>query len=111
MDAESEKLCLQELDHVILDLDKKVKIHFSYESYLNCIISYFAIIPSYFQVTLTYISNNWSTLSKNAENVLKKWVEKYTGDKSIAKEYLIRGTDANGNSIITVNIQTNDEIS
>lgn len=112
MNADSEKLCLEELDHLILDNDKKVwvvyiiffkerniwrwlktQLHPTYEIGF-CLL--------FTQVTVTYISNNFNVPNKDSETVLGKWIKNYSGDKKIAKEYLIRGTDLNGNSIITV---------
>ncbi|XP_031622883.1 DNA polymerase delta subunit 3 [Contarinia nasturtii] len=76
MDTETEKLCLEEIDHLILDTDKKV--------------------------SLVTISNNWNVPNKDGEIILEKWLKTYSGDRKIAKEYLIRGVDLNGNVIITV---------
>lgn len=88
MDAESEKMCLEEIDHAVLDNDKKV--------------------------TIAFISNNWNIPNKNSEVILEKWLKNYQGDRNIVKEYLIRGTDSNGNVIITIvaekNLPKADEI-
>lgn len=54
------------------------------------------------QVTITYISNTWNVPGIKGEVILEKWLKNYSGDRSIVKEYLIRGDDTNGNSIITV---------
>lgn len=54
------------------------------------------------QVTITYISNTWNVPNKDGVVILEKWVKNYTGERAIAKEYLIRGSDTNGNSVITV---------
>ncbi|XP_055304890.1 uncharacterized protein LOC129569757 [Sitodiplosis mosellana] len=76
MDSDSEKLCMEEIDHLVLDNDKKV--------------------------TVAYISNTWNIPNKDGEVILEKWLKNYTDDRSIVKEYLIRGNDTNGNAIITV---------
>lgn len=54
------------------------------------------------QVSLANISNNWNVPNKDAEIILEKWLKNYSDDRAIVKEYLIRGADSNGNSIITV---------
>lgn len=112
MNADSEKLCLEELDHLILDNDKKVWVVYilffkernnsrwlKNQSHSTYKIGFCLLFT---QVTVTYISNNFNVPNKDSEAVLGKWIKNYSGDKKITKEYLIRGTDLNGNSIITV---------
>lgn len=53
-------------------------------------------------MSLQVIANNWNAPFTDGEAVLKKWLEKYAGDQKIVKEYLVRGTDANGNVLISV---------
>lgn len=53
-------------------------------------------------MNLQALANNWNAPFADGEAVLKKWLDKYAGDQKIMKEYLIRGTDANGNVLITV---------
>lgn len=53
-------------------------------------------------MTLKEVSNNWNVSLKDSEIVLNKWLSTYKGDRRIVKEYLIRGTDLNGNCVISV---------
>lgn len=48
------------------------------------------------------IANNWNVPFNDGEAVLEKWLDKFAGDETIVKEYLIRGLDVNGNAFISV---------
>lgn len=58
----------------------------------------------FMQINLQYISNTWSVPFKVSESILQKWLDNYKGEKKIAKEFLIRGTDKENNAVITVSI-------
>lgn len=64
----------------------------------------FILFILFVKVTLKQISNNWNVSLKDSETVLNKWLTAYKNDRPIVKEFLIRGTDLNGNCVISVSI-------
>uniref|UniRef100_A0A182RDN7 DNA polymerase delta subunit 3 n=1 Tax=Anopheles funestus TaxID=62324 RepID=A0A182RDN7_ANOFN len=76
MDAELLKTCHREIGHIVFDANEKI--------------------------TTRRISNTWSLDSKQALELLQKWVEEQKGQKKLSLEYVIRGIDKNGTVFITL---------
>uniref|UniRef100_A0A182Y398 DNA polymerase delta subunit 3 n=2 Tax=Anopheles stephensi TaxID=30069 RepID=A0A182Y398_ANOST len=76
MDAELLKTCHREIGHIVFDANEKI--------------------------TTRRISNTWSLDSKQALEVLQKWLEEQKGQKKLAVEYVVRGIDKNGNLFFTL---------
>lgn len=76
MDAELLKTCHCEIGHIVFDANEKI--------------------------TTRRISNTWSLDSKQALEVLEKWLGEQKGQKKLSMEYVVRGTDKNGNVFITL---------
>lgn len=105
-DSDSEKICLETIDHTVLDDGKKVWFWMFDSVCFFYIYIYFNNISSSIQITITLISDKWNIPNKDSEIILEKWLNgHYNGDKQqILKEFLIRGEDSKGNLIITVSV-------
>ncbi|XP_050077694.1 DNA polymerase delta subunit 3 [Anopheles maculipalpis] len=76
MDAELQKTCHREIGHIVFDANEKI--------------------------TIRKISNTWSLDSKQAIEVLQKWLEEQKESKKLSVEYVVRGIDKNGNLFISM---------
>uniref|UniRef100_A0A182K0W9 DNA polymerase delta subunit 3 n=1 Tax=Anopheles christyi TaxID=43041 RepID=A0A182K0W9_9DIPT len=76
MDVELLKTCQREIGHIVFDANEKISTR--------------------------RISNTWSLDSKQSLEVLQKWVDSQKEPKKLAKEYVVRGADKNGNVFITL---------
>lgn len=53
------------------------------------------------KVNISDVSNNWNISHRDSEAVLLEWIET-NKNKTLSKEFLIRGVDKSGNGVITV---------
>ncbi|CAO1350893.1 unnamed protein product [Diamesa hyperborea] len=77
MESTTEKSCLEEISHLVIDSEEKV--------------------------SLKTISNNWEITNEVAKDVLKKWLDQNEKKvKQLVKEYLVRGINSDGKFFICV---------
>uniref|UniRef100_A0A182W6I2 DNA polymerase delta subunit 3 n=1 Tax=Anopheles minimus TaxID=112268 RepID=A0A182W6I2_9DIPT len=76
MDAELLKTCHREIGHIVFDANEKI--------------------------TTRRISNTWSLDSKQALEILQKWLEEQKGQRKLSLEYVVRGIDKNGTMFIAL---------
>lgn len=94
MDKSMKSACFEEITHLICDADKRVCFHRQY-------FWFWKLSLNYAKVNISDVSNNWNISHRDSETLLLEWIET-NKNKSLSKEFLIRGVEKNGNCVITV---------